>query len=150
MTYKVCNNKEVTRKSHLFHHTELILQPLFMCRCNACTKSFFEATLCLFLQPRVFTFTCWNLKLRKQVFPFAQSNVATLCDQQGVIATFRNLLKQFTHLGCGLYIKGVIIKLKSLRICQGRTGLNTEQRLVSACIFLSCVVQIICCKQWQS
>ena len=147
MTHKVCNNKEVTWKSHLCHDIEFILQTCAIFLSCLIAHLLKKTAHRFFTEPRIFRLPFWNTKCWKQVLILTKCHIATLCNQQGVIAGFWNIFKELTHLRWGFQIELIIIKFKSLGICQGGARLHAEQSRMGCSIFVTCVVKIVGSKQ---
>ena len=114
MSYQVGNDEEVTRKSHIGHDIEFVINACAIFLGSAIAHLFKEPSYRFLAKPRIFSFTLWHWEGREQILIFAELDVTTLCNQKSVIATFRELLKELAHLRWSLEIELIVIELKSL------------------------------------
>ena len=121
MAYQVGDDEEVTRKSHIGHHIEFVVKACAVFISSAIAHFFEEPSYGFLTKPGIFSLTLRHWEGRKQILIFAKFDVTTLCNEQSVIATFRDFFKELAHLRRRLEVELIIIKFKSLRVCQGCT-----------------------------
>ena len=147
----VGNGEEVAREAHLDDDVFLIFSLLAYIIRNAFGETLLKALFNFFNKPRGLIFPFRNREVRHVRGTLSggpEVDIASLCNFQCRIAGFWQFLPDRTHLFGRTNVVTVAIELKSIRIRDSRTRVDTQQRVLNSTVFLFDVVRVICSDQW--
>ena len=96
----------------------------------------------LFFKPLGLCAALWNRKAWHQVL-LLKVHLATLCYQQGVVCSLRDLREKTPHLTRALEVKLLGLKLEPLWVVKVCSGLHTKQGLMGNRVLLVDIVEVI-------
>ena len=148
MPNEIPRHEEIRREPHRCNHFEFVRHPLDNVVWQACSPAPLRPFPCeVFEIGAVIVESLWEREVRQQCLSKGDLDISSFCDPQRVVTRLWNLPELFTHF-CGRFqIVLVSFKPESICVAHQRTGLHTQQGVVSRMIFTMRVVRIICGEQ---
>ena len=140
---EVGHHEEVAREAHLADDADLVLGLLAHLVGDARRVAQVQTALDLLDEPGRLGLTVGNVEPGHEVGVLVERDLAPLGDQQGVVAGFREVAPDVTHLGCGLEVEVVGVELEPGRVGQRRPRLHAQQRRVRLGVRRVRVVQVV-------
>ncbi len=124
MTHEIGNDEEVPGEPHLSDNAEFVGR-LFGVLFRYCiAEAVLQPSLHLRDEERSLVIARWQGEARHQITGLAKFHVAAFCDAQRVVARFRQLRPEVTHLRRRLEVEVARIELESRRIIKVLAGLH--------------------------
>ena len=127
---EISDHEEIAGESHLSDNTELVLRLLADIVGNRSLVPGLQSTLNLCPKPGLFGVPVGHRELRHQVGSFVEGDLASLRDQQRVVACLGKFGPNRTHFGSGLQVEVPGVKSKPLGVVHRRPRPDTQQHLV--------------------
>ena len=140
---EVGDDEEVPREAHLQDDAGLVLGLLANLVGDAVRISVVQARLDLFDQPAVLGLPLRNREPRHVVRRGVELHLASLRDEQRVVAGLGVIAEELAHLGGSLDVVAVAVELESVGIVERGSGLHAQEGLVSVGLVLVRVVRVI-------